>query len=325
MFRTELSNTHPKFNFTHQDKILSLGSCFAQNIGTRLSTFKFEVCTNPSGILFNPLSIFELLAFATGTKTLPPTSYQQLGSTFLNYKFHSQLNANSEKNLKQKVNNELTHLKECLENTAILMLTFGTAWVYRTKNTEMLVANCHKVPQNQFNKELSGVEEIIDEFGKLKNWLDQVNPNLKILLTVSPVRHVKEGLANNNLSKSILRLACHKLTEAFDLVDYFPAYEILMDDLRDYRFYAKDMIHPNEQAQDYVWEKFSSTYFSEPTIAFKLEWQDMLNALNHKPFHPTSEEHQSFLRHTLLKLENLSATVDVSNEIEAIKSQITAH
>ena len=216
----------------------------------------------------------------------------------------------------------LDRMRERLAHTDLVILTFGTVFVYQLKANGEMVANCHKVPQKQFDKKLLSVEEIVSGFQAIKEKIEKLNPNIRFLLTVSPVRHTREGLPQNNLSKSILRMACHELCEAHSNVSYFPAYEIMLDDLRDYRFYEKDLIHPNEQAQDYIWQQFSQTHFDDETLSFVNEWSKVKSALAHKPFDAQSEEHQQFLKATLKKLQNLSGQVDVSEEIERLQSQM---
>ena len=245
----------------------------------------------------------------------------QNGITF-NYKFHSSLRADSQSKLAEQIETNRPDLATTLKRTDILILTFGTAWVYELKSPKMLVANCHKVDQSLFTKRILSIEEITIGFQQLITKLKEVNPDLKVLLTVSPIRHTKEGLSNNNLSKSVLRVACQEICEAHDFVDYFPAYEILIDDLRDYRFFEKDMIHPNEQAQDYIWQKFSAFYFNQEALDFNTEWLPILSSLNHKPFNPQSEQHQVFLRQLLDRLQNLNYPVDVTEEINRVKSHL---
>jgi len=321
MFRTEISQVESRIKIGLKSNIVTLGSCFAENIGNRLSQYKFNSETNPAGIIFNPISIFETLLMALGNQTAPQKSFLQNDGQFFNYKFHSSINEDSKLNLESRINTLLFDLKEKITQADVLILTLGTAWAFELKEDKMLVANCHKINQNTFNKKLLSVQEVKSKFTELKKSLDQINPNLNILLTVSPVRHTREGLANNSLSKSILRLACHELC-GNERVEYFPSFEIVMDDLRDYRFFEKDMIHPNEQAQDYIWEKFSANYLSNEALEFTTEWHEILNALNHRAFHPSSKQHQAFLVSTLEKLQKLSSKVNVENEISQVKKQI---
>jgi lysophospholipase L1-like esterase len=322
MFRTEISYIESEHKFDLKTQILAMGSCFAENIGNRLIQFKFDVKTNPAGILFNPISICESIIMATDNQGLPSESYVQNESVYYNYKFHSMVNGQTKPELDTAINNARIKIKEQISNADYLILTFGTAWVYELANTNLLVANCHKVPQKAFTKRLLTVAEIEDKFSELTKAVHQFNPDLKIILTVSPIRHTREGLPNNGLSKAMLRLACHELCENFQYVNYFPAFEIMMDDLRDYRFYEKDMIHPNEQAQDYIWNLFRSNFLSESALKFTSDWQYIINAMNHRAFQPKSTEHQAFLKSTLNKVKEFSSLVNTKNEIDQLKKQI---
>jgi hypothetical protein len=322
MFRTEIAPIKSEFKFDLNSKILTMGSCFAKNMGNRLGQFKFDVDTNPSGILFNPISIFESIIMALDDQNLPSESYVQNESVYYNYKFHSTVNGHTKSELDDKIENIRNEVKPLVSKADYLILTFGTAWVYELAGTNLLVANCHKIPQKEFTKKLLSVTEIKDKFSELKKTLQNLNPDLKIILTVSPIRYIREGLPNNGLSKAILRLACHELHRNFQNVSYFPAFEIMMDDLRDYRFYEKDMIHPNEQAQDYIWDIFRNNYLSESAVKFTSDWQYIINAMNHRAFQPKSTEHQAFLKNTLDKVKEFSTLVNTENEIDQLKKQI---
>jgi hypothetical protein len=203
-----------------------------------------------------------------------------------------------------------------------LMITYGTAWVYERKETGEVVANCHKMPNTLFTKSLLSQQAIADSFDAVYKELKKFNPAIKIILTLSPVRHVKDTLELNSVSKSVVRAACHVISGSFADVSYFPAYEIMMDDLRDYRFYKADMIHPTDVAEEYIWEKFSEKYFSVELKLFLSQWKEIQQAINHRPFHPTSVAHQSFLKETLKRLESLKEMVDVEDELTLIKSRL---
>lgn len=302
--------------------ILSMGSCFANDMGRRLEDHKLRVATNPGGILFNPLSIFELMELAHKQLVPVEETFVNHEGIFLNHKFHSQVNGTTESDLINQIEAVKKELRTSLRETNLIILTFGTAWVYRLKADGSLAANCHKVPQSHFTKDLLTVDEIVKQFSDLRDMIKSANPTVKFLLTVSPVRHIKETIPLNSVSKSVLRLACHQIREQFDEADYFPSYELMMDDLRDYRFYKKDMIHPNEQAVDYIWQKFTTTFFSKCGQSFIGEWAKLKNAMQHKPFHPASTAHQQFLKDLIEKVQNLSGKVDVSKELTALKSQL---
>ena len=323
MFRTEIKEFDTNFSISLTDPILSMGSCFANDIGLQLKAHKFQTQINPGGILFNPLSLFEVLDFALDARDYPEASFVRSQSRYLNYKLHSQINAASEDEMMAKTQANNVMAVDYLNKSKLIIFTFGTAWVYRLASNGMLVANCHKVPQSEFTKHLLTVEEITTAFNALKEKIEAIQPDVKFLLTVSPVRHVKDSIPLNSVSKSVLRLACHELSQQSDNVGYFPSYEIMMDDLRDYRFYAKDLIHPNEQAVEYIWNSFAKQLFDKSTYAFVEEWSKVVSALNHKPFHPQSTEHQRFLQATIKKIENLAHQVDVSEEVAFLRAQLT--
>jgi hypothetical protein len=213
----------------------------------------------------------------------------------------------------------------CLASADVLLLTLGTAFIYRLKETGSIVANCHKAPANLFSKELLTVSEVTTSLVSLYTMLKAIRPHLQIILTLSPVRHIKDGIPENQVSKSVLRVACHEASLQCNQLSYFPAYECMLDDLRDYRFYKKDMIHPSEVAEEYIWEKFVTAYLDEATRIFLKDWDSIIKALAHKPFQPKSAAHQTFLRKTRDKLINLSRLVDVSSELQQVEKEMDIH
>lgn len=322
MFRTEIENLHIPLSISHQDQLMTLGSCFAEEIGRKLVSNKFKTQVNTFGTIFNPLSIFELINLAMEPTMVIEDAMVQRDGLYYNHKFHSSFNHKSQAGLLKKIQDQLEHTSKQLSETKVLFLTFGTAWAYQEKYSHMLVANCHKQPQNKFDKYLLSVEEIVSAFMGMKENLQEINPNLQVVLTVSPVRHTKETLSLNAASKSVLRLACHYLSDMADNVHYFPSYEIVQDDLRDYRFYKKDLIHPNEQAVDYIWDVFTKTFCTADTNKTLIEWQKVSRSLSHKTFNLADEKHQRFLHQTLDKLQNLKDRLDVEKEIDQIKAQL---
>ncbi len=322
MFRTEIDNIHFPFSISHQDQLMTLGSCFAEEIGQKLVTNKFKTRVNPFGTIFNPLSIFELIGLAMKPTSSIEDAILERDGLYYHYKFHSSYRSETKSGLLTMIQDRLEQTRKQLTKTKVLFLTFGTAWAYQDKNSQMLVANCHKQPQKHFNKYLLGYEEILTSFMGMKESLQEINPNLQIVLTVSPVRHTKETLSLNAASKSVLKLACHYLSDMAENVNYFPSYEIMLDDLRDYRFYEKDLIHPNEQAIDYIWDVFTKTFCTGNTKKILHEWDKVSRSLSHKPFNTKDEKHQRFLHQTLEKLQTLKDRLDVEQEINQIKAQI---
>jgi hypothetical protein len=321
-FRTEVStlpSTHP-INPNH--KVLTVGSCFADAIGERLQRYKFPSLVNPFGVIYNPLSIHKTLHYAVRHEPPPEHTYLQHQQVNLNYDFHSALSALEKPALKADLTNRIGTVHYFLKGASWLFITYGTAFTYSRNDTGEVVANCHKMPATAFTKSLVSESAIVESFSTLYDMLMEFNPSLRIILTLSPVRHIKDSLVLNSVSKAVLRMACHSITEKFKTVEYFPAYEMMMDDLRDYRFYRSDMLHPTEDAEEYIWEKFSDRYFSPDTQLFLKQWRSVLSALAHKPFHASTEAHQQFLKDTLKKLEGLSAKVDVSAEMVQVRKQI---
>ncbi len=321
-FRTEITcpTAHP---IGLKDTLLTSGSCFADQFGNWLQKNKFKVQVNPFGPNYNPISIHKSLTDSI-TMGLDRNLFVEHQNIWHHYDYHSQWSSLKKEELEKSIHAQLVKVQQHLLKTDVLLITYGTAWVYQHKSLNSVVSNCHKIPANQFDKKLLSVEEITTSFSHLYSTLKQVRPKLRILLTVSPVRHVKDTLSLNSASKATLRLACHQLINQFKEVDYFPSYEIMMDDLRDYRFYERDKIHPTEEALDYINQKFSDQCFSMEVKNFVDQWTIIRQALNHKPYHPTSHAHQQFLKELLLKLKAISE-VSVAEEIDLVQSQINQH
>lgn len=300
-------NTPPAiFHFSHTDQTLLLGSCFVENIGKRLEENKFKVDINPFGILYNPASVASAIRMLMYPKEYTPYDLFEREGCFHSFAHHSRFSAVSQQETLKSINNRLQQAAEALTHTTRLVVTLGSAFVYRLKTSGELVANCHKLPDGLFERQRLEVEEIVAEWRVLLLNLWEQNPKVKILFTVSPIRHWKDGAQGNQLSKATLLLAVDRLRQLFpEQVAYFPAYEIQLDELRDYRFYAEDMLHPSAQAIDYIWERFAETHLSEEAKTILVAWQEIQKALRHKPFQPESEVHKRFMHQTLLKIEQL--------------------
>ena len=292
---------------THADCLMSLGSCFATGMGERLVDAKFRCDVNPYGVLYNPLSISAALR-----EVMDGRSYGQRDLFFFRECWHSPMHhgdfssADHEATLR-RINERIGRAHEEIFGLDCLLLTFGTAWVYEQQDTGRIVGNCHKQPERFFLRRRLSVEEVVSDYTSLLCRLLAQNSRLKVLFTVSPIRHVRDGLHANQLSKATLLLAIDRLQEAFpENVFYFPAYELLMDELRDYRFYAEDLVHPSEVAVRYVWERFSAACFSADTLQIIEESENIRKSLAHKPFHPESEEYKRFLGQIVLKIDQLN-------------------
>ena len=322
MFRTELPLTPASHQLPLSARVLTIGSCFSDTIGSRLAESKVHTLVNPFGTLFNPVSACKLLRAAAGEEMDWQQHLVEARGRWQSYDFHANIGADSPVELLQNIQQLSRDTGVFLATADVVVLTLGTAWAYRLKETDELVSNCHKVPADKFSKELLTPDEIINAVAETHAYLRLRNPKLRFVLTVSPVRHLKDTLPLNAVSKSVLRVACHYLSELLPDVSYFPAYELLLDDLRDYRFYAADMLHPSQVAEDYIWERFARTYFDVEFGRFRKEWESVRQALSHRPLHPAVPEHRQFLVGTLERLERLSRQADMRMEILEIRKQI---
>ncbi len=323
MFQTVVKLNKSAHKINLQDHILALGSCFATNIGSKLSENKFSINVNPFGTLFNPVSIFKLVNQAALHGMIDAMGIVENQGVFHHFDLHSDLSSVNRNELLEQANGQIRKVSEELANTSIVIYTFGTAIVYELLETGEIVANCHKVPANAFNRRFLEADEIVHNFKVNFDLIKSINKGARFILTVSPVRHQKESFEQNNVSKSILRIACERIRNEFGSVEYFPAFEIMMDELRDYRFYAEDMLHPNQVATDYIWGKFMDVYFDDTTKDFISSWGKIRKAIAHRPFNPSSKEHQSFLKKTIDQLNEFSNKIDINEELEILKSQLT--
>jgi len=320
--RTILKPRESELKVGLKDRIMTIGSCFSQVIGVFLRGNKFDVLVNPFGTVYNPHSIFKLLEATVGKDKPEVDGFLRNGEVHYHYDYHSDLSALSKNDLAKKINNRIAQAHEIMAKTEWLMITFGTVVTYQLIETGKLVANCHKVPQAQFEKKFETLENIATGFAKVYELLKKSNPGLKIILTVSPVRHTRESLTDNSYSKALLRVACEHLAKSYENVSYFPAYEAMMDDLRDYRYYGHDLIHPNEMAEEYIWQLFLNTYVSEADCEILSKWNKLKKALEHRPKYPETVEHKLFLKDTLNKLEQLGNHLDMKSEILQVKATL---
>jgi hypothetical protein len=323
-FRTELTIKPSPIQIGLKEGILTLGSCFAETMGRKFSENKFHVCVNPFGTTYHPLAIHKLLNYVVFQEYPQAHTYIVSQDAHLNYDFHSRFRSTSLNKLQENINATIATTHFFLKQCSTVIITYGTAWVYEREDTGEAVANCHKMPGKLFSKRLSKSGEIIVSFNEMLKNLRSINPNVRLLLSVSPVRHIKDTLALNNLSKSVLRVACHELTATHSGIEYFPAYEIMVDDLRDYRFYKEDLIHPIPMAEDYIWDKFNAAFFSKSTADFIDKFTGIKKALAHRPFDAGSSSHKKFLTDLLAQLEALRQHADLVSEIEDVRSQIAA-
>ncbi|MBC6999446.1 GSCFA domain-containing protein [Cytophaga sp. FL35] len=282
----------------YQSQILLLGSCFSENMGEKMAYHQFQHLRNPLGILFHPLAIENLLNRAKNLVSFLPDELFEHNGLWHSYEAHSSLDSENMKEVLGQLNTAVKETNDFLKTASHLILTFGTAWVYRHKESGKVVANCHKVPQRAFDKELLSVAEIVQSLENCIRLVQEANPAVEVILTISPVRHLKDGFVENQRSKSHLITAVHEVISknagGYSGVSYFPSYEIQMDELRDYRFYKEDMVHPNALAVSYIWEKFKEVWMAQDVHKIMDEVAQIQRGLAHRPFQPLSQEHLKF-------------------------------
>lgn len=307
IFRTEIQPNPSHVKITHKSGMLFIGSCFTENIGVKLKELAFPVLINPTGIVYNPLSVKRSLEILVEGKEYTENDVFHFNDLYYSFDHDTSFSHPELNECLKVINTNLIEGQEQLAKASLILITFGTAWVYLHKKSQNLVSNCHKIPSSEFNRKLLSVEEIVSEYLILINNMQKINPGIKFIFTVSPVRHWKDGAVGNQISKSSLVLAVHKLIEKLKgTAEYFPAYELLLDDLRDYRFYANDLLHPSDEAIAYIWEKFSGVYFDHQTTELIKEIAALASAAKHKPFNKETPAWNNFLEKNLQKVMDLN-------------------
>ena len=305
----------------YSSKILLLGSCFSENVGAKFDYFKFQNIQNPFGVIFNPISIEKLVVRAIENKLFFEEDIFNHNGIWKCFEVHSELSSINKTEFLRNLNSALQALREALSTSTHLIITFGTSWVYRNLGAsahlsdQNVVANCHKLPQKDFKKELLSIETILKSIQSISEKISEVNHNASIITTVSPVRHIKDGFVENSLSKAHLISAIHAFLNRKANLNtnrdgnlnsfYFPSFEIMMDELRDYRFYSEDMLHPNKTAIEIIWQKFSKVWISNETESLQKEIATIQAGLLHRPFNADSEEHLQFSINLQKKIKNL--------------------
>jgi hypothetical protein len=305
-FRTKVELPTRKAEIRHTDRILVMGSCFSEHIGRKLQEEKFRCMVNPYGALYNPIAIDQAIQEIIEGK---PYHWRKLvqgpDGLWHSMMHHGSFSDADRKTCLHRINESLMAAHEFLKEADWLIVTLGSAYVYKYLANNQFVGNCHHFPAECFERERIFSFIVSLELMRMGTELRAFNPKLKILFTVSPIRHLKDGLHANQLSKAALIEGLDYCLKELEDAYYFPAYEILMDELRDYRFYADDMLHPSQVAVDYIWERFEEGYFSEDTLAILQEWDKVRLCLQHRPLHPESEQYRDFVRQNMLKLQQL--------------------
>lgn len=282
--------------------VTSLGSCFAEHIGRKFAYYGFKSELNPFGISYNPLSIASSLDRLISKDLFVAEDLFQHQELWHSYAHHGDFSESDQLLMLEHVNDRLTTASTELMTSDILIITLGTAYAYFSNDTGEVVANCHKMPESSFTRRLLSMEEIVEELSSVLDRLNAMNPAMKTIITVSPVRHLRDGAVGNQVSKATLRLAVHELCSMREAIEYFPSYEIMLDELRDYRYYKRDMVHPNEIAIDHIWERFKHTYIDQEDYPIMEKVEAIRRAQQHRPRYSQSKSHLQFLRKNL---ENL--------------------
>lgn len=319
-FRTEIEISKFENQIDYSSKILCMGSCFAASIGRELQRVKFDCTINPTGVLFNPLSIASTIELYEECIEVKAEHFIESRGLFSHYAMHGSLSRESIHEATEAVNHAIESGHRALKSADWVILTLGTAMVYRLKSSGEVVANCHKQPSKLFSRERLSVDEITHSLNKI---LDGALRNKRVILTVSPIRHIADGLEQNSLSKALLRVAIDMVIKGRKDIFYFPSYEILMDDLRDYRYYGEDMVHPSNMAVEYIWQHFKGALLSEATLGQTQQIEKIIRATEHRPLHPNSDEFAAFCRSNIKLIDQIKYA-DLSRERSYFESEIGA-
>ena len=319
-FRTAIELPVGKYKISHKNNMLLAGSCFAGNIGKMLADRKFDISVNPFGVLYNPLSIATMFARIIDGKPFTkdsPELFEHNGK-WHSILHHGDFSRNTQDELLDTINDNIAESHRKAKECDTVIVTFGTAYAYIRKSDGIVAGNCHKLPAETFTRRLLSIEEIVGTTAEIVEQFRNINPNIKFIFTVSPIRHLRDGAHDNQKSKATLLLAIDKLTTLFpDNTLYFPAYEIVLDELRDYRFYAEDMVHPSAVAVEYIWECFGKCYFDKETDRLNEEIEAIIRAMEHRPFDMASDGYKKFLKNLLGKIEAIEdkySYIDFENE-----------
>ena len=305
-FRTTVKTGENRGWLHHSDKVLLLGSCFSDNIGAKLQGALIDALVNPMGTLFNPMSIARGVQRLIDNEPVAGKDLFMQGGVWNSYDFHSRHSLPDKQATIDRMNQRIQQGHDVLSHAQLLTITLGTAMVYRLRSTGEVVANCHKVPQHEFERKMATVQEMARVLDDMLTSLHEFNPALRVILTVSPIRHIADGLDTNSLSKAALRVAIQEaLANRRDWCDYFPAYEIMLDDLRDYRFYASDMVHPSDVAVEYIWQAFQATYLDDRSALAVARCERIHKRLQHRPMSSNRETVDRFNADTASVVRNL--------------------
>lgn len=323
-FRYELNVKPITQPINHTHKLFLIGSCFTENIGEKLKHHKFQIFENPNGILFNPVSVAESIINIIHQKEYRKEDLFYYNEAWHSWQHHSRFSGVTPEETLQKINQTIASAHNFLKTADYCIITLGSAWIYTltelAQNAAVgsVAANNHKAPANWFQKRLMDAAQVITVLGTLLDRLGNFNPNIKVIFTISPVRHLREGMIENNRSKAMLIAAVHHLIDELPQLYYFPAYELVIDDLRDYRYYAEDLVHPNYAATNYVWDKLVDACMTAETKSLMQSIAEIQLAFKHRPFNPESKQHQQFLNQYLnktLELKHAHPYLNLDDEL----------
>lgn len=305
-YYTEVQMPEFDFEINYESKLLFIGSCFAESIGAKVQNFKFSTTINPFGILYNPLSIANGLDMLMDNQKVDENKLFQQNELWKSLDFHSRFSHVNKEITLNMMNDAIAKGNEALKQASYLFITFGTSWIYEWKESGQVVANCHKFPSQNFNRRKMSIQEIKQTYCKLIGKLKELNPKLKIIFTLSPIRHWKDGAHGNQLSKSTLLLAISEIIEnKSNYCYYFPSYEIVLDELRDYRFYGEDLLHLNNVAIEHVWQKTNESIFAKSCQSVMTQIAKLNAAINHRPSNTKNEEYKKFVKTNIKLIENI--------------------
>lgn len=321
--QTQVLIPSPGFSINYHHKILFLGSCFATNIGSKLEKLKFNSITNPFGVIYNPASVAQSIDLLLSNKQFSENDLSFYNDLWFSLYHHTTFSSPDKEKCLENINNTLQAANKITQKADIVFITLGTSWIYRQKSTDRVVSNCHKIPAKEFSHEYLEPAESYRILSEQLENLTSFNPNIKIILTISPIRHWKDGAIENMRSKAALIIAAKELEKQFGNIYYFPVYELFMDEMRDYRYYASDMLHPSEFALEYVWEKFVHTFFTSETQQQISELEKLLSMLQHRPINRESVSFLKFANNLKSLLESLTKkypSLDFTNETSILNT-----
>lgn len=308
-FRTAIKPQKQQNQIDYQSKILLLGSCFTEHISQKLAYFKFDTLTNPFGIIFNSSALNTAVNHCVLNKVYSQADLNQYNDLWFSFNHHSKFSSPDLETTLTRINSEISKAHQFIKEATHIVITLGTAWVYTNNDSHKIVANCHKIPPQKFTKSLQSISDIINDLDGIYSDIKSLNPTVKFLFTVSPIRHLQNGFAENMLSKAHLISAVQEYIKNKRDSYYIPAYEIMMDDLRDYRFYEADMIHPNSTAINYIWDFFKDSWVSDKSKIMMKEIDRIQKDLQHRPFNLNTKTYKVFRQHldekiALIKAQN---------------------